>query len=335
MKHIIKALVLSVLVACGGEAQGPDASDAGARYCSPEAPNDPGQLGRLDGSVCEDGIFNSAEAKQTYCATHSEDWFCSELGNSEQAWRSGEYHGYDTTSHTPCYGPASVGGSCVFPRLKQYRVKINTTGCFVGAAPPQGPSTLQEQNMLDALKSAAKAWNGVGGLTVVDDGSPGSSGYTLLTVTCGPCTSDAPTCVATGGVAGTQTTKITNLPVGPHGKDQGAAKQWSSSAQSFLSLNTANMWADIVSKCSSGGITAGEIIGRATAAGMHEFGHVVSFGHFDSGSLSTNIMYPFVSPTCASTVSIQQVFGAALSAYDPDMAGTTVLDVHLQDKTPE
>lgn len=298
--------------------------------CSGSVNEDRGQEGRIDGSVQDDGAFNSIEAKEEYCADH-DDWFCSDTGSVEQAWTSAEYHGKELSTGRTCYGPNSAGNGCMFPAQNKFRVKVTTAGCFTGPPPPNGPSTLQEQSMLDAMRNGAKAWNGAGGLIVVDDGSPGSSNYQLLTISCGACT--VPGCLAEGG-SGPETLSavVSNLPVGPHGKDQGAAYAYK---VTFITMNTANTWADIVNKCSSGGVTNGEIIARATALGMHEAGHVYGFAHFNAGSIGTNIMYPFSADTCSPAISIQQVYKDALAAFSPTGGSATITDVNLENKTPQ
>lgn len=315
MYNTALAFVLASLLACSGSVTETDI---------------PGQEGRIDGSVDQDGAFNNSTAKTEYCATH-DDEFCSELDSLEQPWTSAEYHGKEQGGVGTCYGPDSVGNACIFPAQKKFRVKETTAGCFTGAAPPAGPSTLQEQNMLDAMRNGVKAWNGAGGLIVVDDGSPGSSGYQLITVSCGACSIAG--CLAEGG-SGPEvlSAKISDLPVGPHGEDQGAAYLYK---VTFTTMNTANMWADIVNKCSSGGITNGEIVARTTAIGMHEAGHVFGFGHFNAGSLGTNIMYPYSPDTCSPSVSIQQVFKDALTAFNPTGGSATISDVNLENKLPQ
>jgi hypothetical protein len=186
--------------------------------------------------------------------------------------------------------------------------------------------------MLEALRSGIKAWNGAGGLVVVNDGTPGSSTYTPVTISCGGCPGG--TCVAEGGNGGVPNVQDSNLPIGPHGEDQAAGRIWPSSATTTLKLNTANMWADLNLRCGAGGITNGEIVARATMVGMHEAGHVLSFGHFGFGSLGTNIMFPFSPTSCQIGVTIQQQFKDALAGFNPNSTGKHIFDVNLEDLLP-
>jgi hypothetical protein len=90
MTRYFAVLAMALAAACGGDAGDTEAE----RYCPPGADQDPGQAGRIDGSVCDDGIFSSSDAKDAYCKNNREAWFCSEVGSIAQAWSSAEYHGW-------------------------------------------------------------------------------------------------------------------------------------------------------------------------------------------------------------------------------------------------
>jgi hypothetical protein len=106
MGRLITA-VLALTLACGLAADQPSLCEASARRCNDNkleqcsedgaaweveqvcASADvcrlegcdeviPGQEGRIDGSVWEDGAFNDPAAKREFCATHQEAWFCAE-----------------------------------------------------------------------------------------------------------------------------------------------------------------------------------------------------------------------------------------------------------------
>jgi len=131
--NIRSICALFIVTGCGGLAADGPKSDSDERYCPPGADMDPGQSDRIDGSVCNDGVFNTPEDKQRYCESHPEAWFCADVGQTAEAWTSAEYHGNDAVSSV-CYGPGSSNGDCIFPQQKQYRVKVTTDGGGCGCA---------------------------------------------------------------------------------------------------------------------------------------------------------------------------------------------------------
>jgi hypothetical protein len=69
-------VLFGAALACGGEAR---SSDGGCGAIQAPDIYVPGQEGRIDGSVWDDGIFATPEAKAEFCAEHGdlpEAWFC-------------------------------------------------------------------------------------------------------------------------------------------------------------------------------------------------------------------------------------------------------------------
>lgn len=269
----------------------------------------PGQEGRIDGSVWNDGLFNSDAAKQEFCAEYGwldEAWFCSDLGQTAQAFQAEVFHGMQLNADGTCYGPQQGNKDCLFPRKKQFRVKLDTSNCFNGQAPPNGPSTLQEQNILDGLKAGIKLWHGKGGLTVVNDGSPGSSSYTLIEIKCGE--TSVAGALAEGGLGGAITNRG-DLP-SVNGKNP---KNAILADKAFFVVNIPRTFKHIKDRCGLNDNTL--IFNTARFFGVHEMGHVLAFDHFNSTNAG-NIMNPFVS-ACAPSSTITSVFTKAVENFDP------------------
>lgn len=283
----------------------------------------PGQEGRIDGSPWQDGLFNSPEAKEQFCAEYGdleEAWFCSDLGQAAQPFTSVVFHGLLTgTGADTCYGPDTANNdtqNCLFPDKKQFRVKINTANCFAGSAPPNGPSTLEEQNYLNALKEGLKFWNGKG-VTVVDDGSSGSSGYRLIEVTCGSPPNNG---LAFGGLVGVGTNRG-SMPTKLGNRNPGSAitvagTSFMASPQRLFNFGN--------TRCGTGQGAMNLRVATAKYAGIHEGGHIFGFGHFGS-TADDNIMDPFIS-SCAPPQSIHAQFTEALNDFSPSGGGVTVSD---------
>jgi hypothetical protein len=90
MKGFIITALFLIGTGCGGNADDrhgdapqsvevvfPGVSSAARQHAGIEVP---GQEGRIDGSVWDDGLFNSPEAKAEFCSTYTggDAWFCDE-----------------------------------------------------------------------------------------------------------------------------------------------------------------------------------------------------------------------------------------------------------------
>lgn len=310
-----------ILLAAGTACSGTDTTEVWTESSLPTFQDHPdipvpGQEGRIDGSPWLDGLFNNEEAKEEFCAEYGdleEAWFCSNLGQTEQTFTSEVFHGLIAGVDGTCYGPkTSSSKDCLFPAKKQFRVRIDTSGCFSGEAPPNGPSTLQEQNILNGLKEGVKLWHGKGGLIVVNEGSIGSANYIPVAITCGP--TNSPTALAEGGLSGVGTDRG-DLPVASN-RDPRHAKVVSGAVYVVNMKNTFNF---IKSHCGSDGTLQ---FNTARYIGLHEFGHVIAFSHFGSNSAG-NVMNPFTN-TCAPSSTIANSFSTALSNFNPASGTPTV-----------
>lgn len=287
----------------------------------------PGQEGRIDGSVWEDGLFNSPEAKTEFCTDYPDAWFCNEIGTAEQAWTSVEYHGLAEGVGETCYGPASPSnGDCLFPAKKKFRLIVQTTGCFVGQPPPDGPSTLLEQAMLDGVRNAALQWDNAGGIDVCVSGAPGCSGSAFMPVTIDCQYTDEPGGFAAGGLDGVVSTAVGNAPVGPHsGKD---VDDFRTIAGGVININVPVIW-DAVKACYPNP-TESNVKSWVTYTGKHEFGHVLGFAHMGNATL----MNPFRPSGCTPQSPIHTSFHDALSQYNPTSSGLTLNAGQLWAQSP-
>jgi hypothetical protein len=288
----------------------------------------PGQERRADGSVWSDGLFNDPGVKQVFCGDHPDAWFCSEIGSAGQAWTSVEYYGLAKDVGDSCYGPTTINnGDCVFPAKRKFRLIVQTTGCFVGQAPPLGPSTLQEQAMLDGVRNAAMEWDSNGGIDVCISGVAGCGGSDYIDVVIDCNFQGDPDDYAAGGLTGLLSKKVNNAPVGPDsGQD---TDDFYTLPGGVIGVNVPNVW-DGVRSCYPNP-TIGNIKSWMRFVGAHEFGHVAGFGHFDTPGL---IMYPFRPPACSPPVFIGSALDDALQSYDPNSSGVTLLPGQLWAQDP-
>lgn len=364
MKHIF-ALIPLLAIACGSpesESSYPEAIEPDGRVrntaifdMAPEHLADipvPGQEGRIDGSVWADGIFNDPLARDHFCGEWGdlpEAWFCRDIGSLEQGWISSEYHGISKQGGGTCYGATATAGSgdCYFPEMKHFRIIMSSAGCYVGQAPPNGPSLLQENAILFGIQEGVLQWNNLGGsacgagsvggtctpTAVVLNGTPGTDWYAPLTI---DCQNTDPGAYAQGGLQGNPSVRVGNLPVGPNsGKDQDDAIVLH---DGILNVNIPQIWTDAKAACGGGSnITELNLRKFTWAIGVHEGGHVLGFRHFNANNMAANVMYPTRSPNvCQQNYTIPQAFKDALGAFDTVATpGPYVINTGLQTWLPQ
>lgn len=133
--------------------------------------------------------------------------------------------------------------------------------------------------MILAFKAGALAWNGVANGVTVEDGTCASpSGCTTITMSCEN--------IASAGEANLTVpfqTRITNLPVGPHGEDQVRALV---SLTAVIKFDVFAVWRRITEFCGQTG-TEAEVVARQV--GRHEMGHTFGFSHFNG---EAQVMFP-------------------------------------------
>lgn len=320
-------LLIATLCACGAPA---DVEWVDGMPTDPEAIDVPGQERRIDGSVWQDGMFNDEQDKLAFCDEHPEPWFCSELGELEQPWTSVEYHGMALGAGETCYGPGSAAnGDCLFPNKKSFRLFINTVGCFDGPAPPAGPSSLQEQTILEGFRDAALEWNGHGGIAVCNATSPGctQTGRMNVYFNCDvPAADVGSDAYAVGGLVGVVSTPVGNAPVGAHsGKD---VDDFKLSDLGHVAILMQNVWNGAVA-C-FGAPTLQELRDWARYSSIHEFGHVLGFSHFNNNT----IMNPYRPNGCTPSIAIHSAYDNALSTWSLTSSGVTLSPGQLWAQQP-
>lgn len=337
MKKFLSFGLFLAAVACGGE----DTTELFPEYEGtvefydphPEIPV-PGQEGRIDGSPWIDGLFNSEESREVFCDEYGylpDAWFCSDTGQVQMGFSSQTFHGTVSGGGT-CYGPQTKSDSsqnCVFPDKKQFKVKINTSNCFTGSPPPSGPSTLEEQNYLNAMREGIKMWNGVGGLTVVNDGAFGAENYRLIEIRCG--TPSGSTALAEGGLAGSPTDRG-DMPSKFIGGTTRDPKQARIVNGTWFLASPSRMYSFGVTRCGSGDGSMNLRTATVKYVAAHEAGHIFGFSHFGS-TATNNIMDPFTNE-CAPTISFAQAFADALSAFNPGSGSPSVSNGSLGNLSP-
>lgn len=303
----------------------------------------PGQEGRIDGSVWNDGMFQTEEARQEFCGEWGGDdraWFCSEAGQLEQAWKSSEYHGSTLDATGACYGPESDnGGHCIFPEMKHVKIIMSGIECYDGAAPPDGPTLLQEENILFGIKEGILQWDNLGGSSgtatdIVSSGTPGTEWYAPLKITCEVPDAGA---YALGGLSGAGKKRVSNLPVGPHsGKDLTNAYVIK---EMWVKVNIDLIWQDAKNACGGGSnVDSYKLRQFAWSVGVHEAGHALGFSHFlMGGNMANNVMYPWRSPdVCLQYWNILPDYQEAIGYLDtPSAGGVAVTNHGLQDEQPQ
>lgn len=350
MNNFRYLLVPTIALACGAPTDENSNMSSMWYAQTPEWARDipvPGQEGRVDGSVWNDGMFQTEKARQEFCAEWKdtpEAWFCSEVGQLEHSWKSSEYHGVNAITGDndgACYGPNSVAGSgdCIFPEMKHVRIITTSIDCYQGDPPPDGPSLLQEQAILFGIAEGILMWDNVGGnvgtpTDIVMDGTPGTEWYAPLKITCR--VPDAGV-YAVGGLSGQGKKRVNNLPVGPHsGKDLDQAYVIK---EMWVDVNVNLIWQDAKNVCPSGqDVSTLDLRKFSWSIGIHEGGHDFGFAHFLSGgNMSNNVMYPWRnSRTCLQSWNILTDYKEAMGYLDtPSAGGVSVVDHGLQNEQPQ
>lgn len=317
MKHLIALLPL--LFACSS------------------APGDEPRM-RIDGSPEADGFFVDEYERADFCAEQPEHALCAELGTASQPWVSAEYagqaEGTTSTNSKTCYGSMSAGGSCLFPALKQVKIQFDVSNCYDVQPNPADPtpSLVQANQAIAAFKAGALAWNGNGsGVTVQDGTCSNAAGVGCLVVTMG-CSNFTGT-VAAGSYAYTvqsgYSTRVANLPVGPHGVDQVKAEVYTNVG---TQLDILYAWRNMKNSCGLNPPTSGQLNTLFKAIGKHEMGHALGFNHFlKTGQIMTPGIGCF--PSVADMSATQ--FGPALGIYNSSGGAVTISDVNLEDQLPQ
>lgn len=241
------------------------------------------------------------------------------VGIAEQAWQSAEYHGWENDADA-CYSDG--GGDCRFPTLKQMSIFFDISNCF----PPPVP-LLKAQRIWQKVKEGILSWNGIPGGVTVEDGTCqwGSGNCLNVSVSCQTPIAEDPGALGVGGPSGASySTRISNLPVGPHGKDHVRARVYSTAE---IRVDPAALWG-ILTTC--GTTTDSRVDTYSRMLGTHEMGHVFGFSHFnDTGS----IMYPYSG--CAPDPAIDQEYKDALTTFNSaGGANPQVVDRNLERWSP-
>jgi hypothetical protein len=299
-------------------------SGAALSACSGESPEYEYDALRIDGSVEEDGIFENDEHRAAYCSETPDSPWCTELGVGEQPWVTGEYHGRKAGG-VPCYSGA--GGSCYFPALKQMKIQFDVSRCSDAA--PAGevkPTAAQVTSMIVAFKEGALSWNGAGSQVTVEDGTCAwPSGCTTVTMVCENLAGSNQGSADFG--SGNQT-RVADLPIGPHGGNEGAAN---------VSVNYVvrfDIWRAYFAVASATicnqTVTTTRLQRMSRQIGRHEMGHIFGFGHFNE---PTGVMFP--STDCFAENGIAQVHKDALSIFNSSSGPpVSIQDVNLETQLP-
>lgn len=309
-----KQSILNVVVVVSGVACGaPVDQDADANQYLPRG------VSRIDGDIELDHIFYDDAERDAYCADHPNSEACSELGVAYQPWVSAEYHGWDPAgSLRACYSPNNSWTDCEFPMYKQVKILFNSdwpTLCY-----PPGVPEARATTIINSFKAGVLAWNGRGaGVTVQDGTCSNADGLCqTLIVTCGDAGGSN---FAVGGLSGSRSTRVADLPVGPHGLDQIRARV---TATSVATIDIAQIYSFAASNC-SGGATAANVATLAQYIGTHEMGHAFAFAH-----TTTGLMQPTVG--CGAVATIPAEYANALGVYDSsgEHVGVSVVDRNLE-----
>lgn len=201
-----------------------------------------------------------------------------ETGTVEQPWVSSEYYGWADVNK-PCYA-GSNGTDCFFPMGKTYKLHVDLSACPTSA---DGYTVEQYSAMLNGFLDGMRTWNGKGGITVQDStaGGPMFVQFQCHTIP-GIAYADSQLTV--------DHAQIANLPVGPHGGDPGAAKQYNGGLVRFDLQDTMRRFMGFGGEgCVNHSHTIAWIRIFGFHVGQHEMGHQVGFNH---SSGFNDLMFP-------------------------------------------
>ncbi len=290
---------------------------------------------RIDGTPADDGVFTSDQEQIEWCDSHQDGWECnqdSELGTSEQAWKSHEYHGR-VVGDVACYASAQASGStCLFPRYGHIKFIFDESACLgAGHDNLPLPPTLAVTRMIAATKAGFTSWEtksaSMNGLVTVRDNACGNGTACMtVNVTCGKAGTRA---LGSADLPTSGTTRVSNLPSGSTGANPGAAKTYESNLN--IIIDVWNIWRFLT--VPMGGSTNGcgftspsnsQIDAMAKWNGAHELGHVWGFNHFQRRSSFLMYATTGCNPGNPASAGMDDLL-RALHDYDPVNSGTTVL----------
>jgi hypothetical protein len=258
--------------------------------------------------------FSDEDELDRYCQEKPDYVECGELGLSEQAFTSHQYHGQGSEA-LPCYSAAGRGvvGGCDFPNTKQIKV----VSALYDAVNGIGDFAYEQEDIVgrdkfdwvyESLTEAFQSFHGKSGITVSSTGT-----QTLYVAAAAPTGS----AVGSGGLISGFQNRIMNAPVAPNGEDEGLVR---SAHSGVVYLNPRNMVIFLDSSC-AGGSGETQLRNYAYNVAIHEFLHSMGFAHFYTG-----IMAPVLG--CNYTtfrISVASGFMNALSVYGSTTPGINIL----------
>jgi hypothetical protein len=258
--------------------------------------------------------FVDDEEKAEYCAERPDAAVCSGVGVIRQPWISAEYYGYGHDGYA-CFAPQGTSGECIVPTRKQFSVHFNYTACdsFIGTG--SSPLTRAELTAIkDGFREGILSLHNLGTNVTVQTGVSDSNRQPFNV----DCESGA---MGRGGLEGNSHIQISNLPRGPSGQDEGAARQRD---RSFATVNPRAVKAFGIG-CGTPSTLSLRLL--AQRLGQHEGLHAMGFEHFTTG-----IMKPIMGCEYG-LASIPVQFSAVMSAYNGSSGNVTILDAKLLDAT--
>jgi hypothetical protein len=250
-----------------------------------------------------------------------------DIGSAEQAFTAAEYHGQQSENDRGCY--ANAGGNCTFPSRKDFRVQVTTNNCFDDPS----ISTLQESFILDTFRDAILSMHNMATGVKVAVNSNLTNGIRLKIQCNPPSGCGSSTATGCGGADGVSSSHA-NLPVGPHGNDEGSAM-----------LHGAVMAAiqppaikAVAAAC--GYQDTNTNLARVTKyTAIHEALHAMGFGHTQGtntimygGGSGCSRMFSSTNDTPMNLVPFE--YKQAMAIYNPYSSGVSIQDVNLETHLP-